>query len=58
MKLHDKVKLSRPSEGEKDLIFIVVNINDSTDRILIECINSSMLINPVELVSVNDVELI
>jgi len=58
MKLHDKVRFLQPAKGEKDLVFLVVNVNEETGRILIEYINSGMYINPVELVSINDVELI
>ena len=48
------VKLVNPLEEEKELIYIVKEINDN--RVLITCLNTNMSIQPTELVSINDIE--
>jgi len=54
--LTKNVKLSNPQRGEESLVYSIINYNEGTNRIVIECLNSGMSYNPAELVSINDVE--
>lgn len=55
LNLNKSVKLSNPELGEESLIYSVVNFNEVTNRVIIECLNSGMKINPTELVSINEI---
>lgn len=54
------VKLKNPQEGEENLIYIVTNFNETTNRCYIELVSPLPGLNhnfpPQELVSVSDIE--
>lgn len=57
MKVADIVKFKVPmSEFEKNSIYEIVNINEGTNRALIQITNSNLPIAPTELVSLKDIE--
>jgi hypothetical protein len=49
------VKLVNPEIGEEDLIFIITNYNDLTQRAMITPINLNMTFPGIELVSIDDI---
>lgn len=48
-------KLVNPYIGEENLIYIIVNHNEVTNMVIIECINCGMSINPQETVNISEI---
>lgn len=49
------VKLSNPEQGEENIIYKVVNVNEETQRCYIQPVNLNLPIAPQELVSFDDI---
>ena len=46
------------TESEQKLVFIITNVNTESQRLVISCINSCLPIQPSEIVSIHQIELI